>query len=91
MVEIEEGKAFVVQPGEFVLGVTLEKIKIADDLVARVEGRVHWEDSGSSSIRRPGSWTPDLKGQSLLRSPISTACRWPCTRGCASASLPLSR
>jgi len=39
MVEIEEGKAFVVQPGEFVLGVTLEKIKIADDLVARVEGR----------------------------------------------------
>ena len=27
------------QPGEFVLGVTLEKIKIADDIVARVEGR----------------------------------------------------
>lgn len=36
----EDGKtAFIVQPGEFVLGVTLEKIKIADDLVARVEGR----------------------------------------------------
>jgi len=30
---------FIVQPGEFVLGVTLEKIKIADDMVARVEGR----------------------------------------------------
>jgi dCTP deaminase len=30
---------FIVQPGEFVLGVTLEKIRIADDLVARVEGR----------------------------------------------------
>ncbi|PIQ77036.1 dCTP deaminase [Candidatus Peregrinibacteria bacterium CG11_big_fil_rev_8_21_14_0_20_46_8] len=30
---------FIVQPGEFVLGVTMEKIKIADDLVARVEGR----------------------------------------------------
>lgn len=39
MIEIEPGNAFVVQPGEFVLGVTLEKIKIADDLVARVEGR----------------------------------------------------
>lgn len=35
----EENEPFVVQPGEFVLGVTLEKIKIADDLVARVEGR----------------------------------------------------
>jgi dCTP deaminase len=40
MVEIAEEKTpFIVQPGEFVLGVTLEKIKIADDLVARVEGR----------------------------------------------------
>jgi dCTP deaminase len=35
----EPGQPFIVQPGEFVLGVTLEKIKIADDLVARVEGR----------------------------------------------------
>lgn len=34
-----ENEPFIVQPGEFVLGVTLEKIKIADDLVARVEGR----------------------------------------------------
>lgn len=36
----DDGKTpFIVQPGEFVLGVTLEKIKIADDIVARVEGR----------------------------------------------------
>lgn len=33
------GEPFIVQPGEFVLGVTHERIKIADDLVARVEGR----------------------------------------------------
>lgn len=40
MIEIEdENTPFIVQPGEFVLGVTVEKIKIADDLVARVEGR----------------------------------------------------
>jgi dCTP deaminase len=40
LVEIdEETTPFVVQPGEFVLGVTLEKIKIGDDIVARVEGR----------------------------------------------------
>lgn len=41
LIEIsEDGRTpFILQPGEFVLGVTLEKIKIADDLVARVEGR----------------------------------------------------
>jgi len=35
----DESTPFIVQPGEFVLGVTMEKIKLADDLVARVEGR----------------------------------------------------
>ncbi len=39
LIEIEEGKPYIVQPGEFVLGVTLEKIKLPSDLVARVEGR----------------------------------------------------
>ncbi|MEZ4087011.1 MAG: dCTP deaminase [Candidatus Gracilibacteria bacterium] len=40
MVEIDEANApFIVQPGEFVLGVTLESVKLSDDLVARVEGR----------------------------------------------------
>ncbi len=40
LIEVDDKRVpFIVQPGEFVLGVTLEKIKIADDLVARVEGR----------------------------------------------------
>lgn len=39
LVEVEEGKSFIVQPGEFILGVTQETIKIGDHLVARVEGR----------------------------------------------------
>lgn len=30
---------FIVHPGDFVLGVTLEKIKLPNDIVARVEGR----------------------------------------------------
>lgn len=30
---------FIVQPHEFVLGVTLERVKLPDDMVARVEGR----------------------------------------------------
>lgn len=40
LVEVDDERVpFIVQPGEFVLGVTMEKIKIADYLVARVEGR----------------------------------------------------
>jgi dCTP deaminase len=40
MVEItEDGTPFILQPGEFVLGVTMEKIKLPDNLVARCEGR----------------------------------------------------
>ena len=39
LIEIPDGDPFIVQPGEFVLGVTMERIKIGDDLVARVEGR----------------------------------------------------
>jgi len=30
---------FIVHPGDFVLGVTMESVKLADDIVARVEGR----------------------------------------------------
>ncbi len=40
MIEVNDKRApFIIQPGEFVLAVTMEKIKIADNLVARVEGR----------------------------------------------------
>lgn len=39
LITIPEGESFMVQPGEFVLGVTEEKITVPDDLVVRVEGR----------------------------------------------------
>jgi dCTP deaminase len=39
LIEVPEGEAFIVQPGEFALGVTLEKVSLPDDIVARVEGR----------------------------------------------------
>ena len=38
-ISIPDGEPFIVQPGEFVLGVTAEKITVPDDLVVRVEGR----------------------------------------------------
>lgn len=37
--ERKKGQAFIIHPGDFVLGVTLETITLPNDLVARVEGR----------------------------------------------------
>jgi deoxycytidine triphosphate deaminase len=39
LVEVDEGRAFILHPGEFVLGSTLERVALADDLVARLEGK----------------------------------------------------
>jgi dCTP deaminase len=39
LITLQEGESFIVQPGEFVLGVTQEIITVPDDLVVRVEGR----------------------------------------------------
>ena len=38
-ITVADGEPFIVQPGEFVLGVTQERITVPDDLVVRVEGR----------------------------------------------------
>ncbi|MEM1347579.1 MAG: dCTP deaminase [Myxococcota bacterium] len=38
-IEVADGEAFILHPGEFALGSTFEWVKIPDDLVARVEGR----------------------------------------------------
>ena len=37
--ERDENTPFIVHPGDFVLGVTMETVSLANDLVARVEGR----------------------------------------------------
>ena len=39
LVEIDDETPFILHPGEFVLGSTLERIKLPDDLVARLEGK----------------------------------------------------
>jgi len=39
LVEVEGGKPFILHPGEFVLGQTLEKVTLPNDLVARLEGK----------------------------------------------------
>jgi dCTP deaminase len=39
LVEIGEGEAFILHPGEFVLGSTYERVTLPDDLVGRIEGK----------------------------------------------------
>jgi dCTP deaminase len=39
LVEVGEDQPFILHPGEFVLGSTLERIRLPDDLVARLEGK----------------------------------------------------
>jgi dCTP deaminase len=39
LVETREGEPFILHPGEFVLGQTLERVTLPDDLVARLEGK----------------------------------------------------
>src|SRR5438094_8114798 len=39
LVEVDGDAPFVLHPGEFVLGSTLERIRLPDDLVARLEGK----------------------------------------------------
>jgi dCTP deaminase len=39
LVEVSEDEPFILHPGEFVLGQTLEHVTLPDDLVARLEGK----------------------------------------------------
>jgi dCTP deaminase len=38
-IKVKKGQQFIMQPGDFVLAVTLERVKIAPDLMGRLEGR----------------------------------------------------
>ena len=39
LVEVDGDEPFILHPGEFVLGQTLERVTLPDDLVARLEGK----------------------------------------------------
>ena len=39
LVEVQRDEPFILHPGEFVLGQTLERVRLPDDLVARLEGK----------------------------------------------------
>ena len=79
-VTIKNGEKFVIQPGDFVLAVTLERVKIAPDLMGRLEGRSSLGRLGlvvhsTASIFDPG-WDgkPVLELGNLGRMAISLTC-----------------
>lgn len=54
LVEIPGNGVFMLHPGEFVLGSTLERVSVPDDLVARIEGKAL---SIATPIPTPKGWT----------------------------------
>ena len=53
LIRIEEDEPFILHPGEFVLGQTLEWVELPDDLVARLEGKALALDT---PVPTPGGW-----------------------------------
>ena len=92
-VMVENGEAFMVQPGEFVLGVTEECITVPDDLVVRVEGRSSLGRLGiivhsTAGFVDPGfSGTITLEISNLNRLPVAL---YPGMRICQLAFLMMS-
>lgn len=71
--EIADDEPFVLHPGEFVLGSTLERVELANDLVARVEGKSSLGRLGLLVHATAGFVDPGWKGQLTLElSNVST-------------------
>jgi dCTP deaminase len=64
--EIKDGEPFVLHPGEFVLGSTIERVTIPKDLVARVEGRSSFGRLAVVVHATAGFIDPGFEGQITL-------------------------
>jgi dCTP deaminase len=66
LVEVEEGGRFALHPGEFVLGSTLERVCVPDDLVGRLEGKSSLGRVGLIIHSTAGYVDPGFEGQITL-------------------------
>ena len=66
VVSIEEDEPFVLHPGEFVLGQTLEWVELPDDIVARLEGKSSMGRLGLLIHSTAGYVDPGWKGNLTL-------------------------
>ncbi len=85
LIRVPRGKAFTIHPGEFVLGNTVEYIKLPDDLMARLDGRSSLGRLGIVIHSTAGSVDPGFEGTLVLeianisRVPVKL---WPGMRIC---------
>jgi len=92
-VDVPDGDAFTMQPGEFVLAATQETLELADDVLARLEGRSSLGRLGiivhsTAGLFDPG-WigSPTLEVGNLGRMPVKL---YPGMRICAFTFAQLS-
>ncbi len=85
LMEIPQGKPFIIHPGEFILGTTREYVKMPNDLLGRLDGRSSLGRLGIVVHSTAGSIDPGFEGNitleitNLSRLPV---CLWPDTRVC---------
>ena len=65
-VEADDDDPFILHPGEFVLGCTLERVALPDDLVARLEGKSSLGRLGLLIHSTAGFVDPGFDGQLTL-------------------------
>jgi dCTP deaminase len=66
LVEVDPADGFVLHPGEFVLGSTLETVALPDDLAARVEGKSSLGRLGLMTHATAGFVDPGFSGHVTL-------------------------
>ncbi len=66
LIKIPKGKSFTMHPGEFVLATTKEKIKLPNDLMARLDGRSSLGRLGIVIHSTAGSIDPGFEGTLTL-------------------------
>lgn len=77
LVEIGEHEAFMLHPGEFVLGSTLERVRVPDDVVARLDGKSSLGRLGLLIHSTAGFVDPGFDGHITLE--LSNVARLPIT------------
>ena len=65
-IEVPNGEGFTMQPGEFVLAATHEKLELADDVMARLEGRSSLGRLGIIVHSTAGLFDPGWVGNATL-------------------------
>ena len=65
-VKVADGEPFVIHPGEFCLGSTLESVELPDDIVARIEGKSSLGRLGLIVHATAGFCDPGWKGTLTL-------------------------